>query len=55
VNVRGVFLCLKHQIPLMLQNADGPGAIVITSSTAGEVSQLGFRFRQGDMCESNSV
>lgn len=35
VNVRGVFLCLKHQVPLMLQNADGPGAIVITSSTAG--------------------
>jgi hypothetical protein len=42
VNVRGVFLCLKHQIPVMLQNTDGPGAIVITSSTAGEKSQLKF-------------
>lgn len=34
-NVRGVFLCLKHQIPLMLATAEGQGAIVITSSTAG--------------------
>lgn len=35
VNVRGVFLCLKHEIPLMLETAGGQGAIVITSSTAG--------------------
>ena len=35
VNVRGVFLCLKHQIPFMLETAEGKGAIVITSSTAG--------------------
>lgn len=34
-NVRGVFLCLKYQIPLMLETAGGQGAIVITSSTAG--------------------
>jgi NAD(P)-dependent dehydrogenase (short-subunit alcohol dehydrogenase family) len=33
VNVRGVFVCLKHQIPLML--ADGGGTIVNTSSGAG--------------------
>ncbi|MGH2953742.1 MAG: SDR family oxidoreductase [Solirubrobacterales bacterium] len=33
VNLRGAFLCMKHQIPLMLQN--GGGAIVNTSSGAG--------------------
>ena len=33
VNVRGVFLCMKYQIPLMLQQ--GGGAIVNTSSGAG--------------------
>lgn len=33
VNVRSVFVCLKHQIPLML--ARGGGAIVNTSSGAG--------------------
>jgi NAD(P)-dependent dehydrogenase (short-subunit alcohol dehydrogenase family) len=33
VNVRSVFVCLKHQIPLMLAN--GGGTIVNTSSGAG--------------------
>lgn len=33
VNLKSVFLCMKHQIPLMLQN--GGGAIVNTSSGAG--------------------
>jgi NAD(P)-dependent dehydrogenase (short-subunit alcohol dehydrogenase family) len=33
VNLRGVFLCLKHEIPLMLEQ--GGGAIVNTSSGAG--------------------
>src|SRR3954447_23553496 len=33
VNLRGVFLCMKHEIPLMLRN--GGGAIVNTSSGAG--------------------
>jgi NAD(P)-dependent dehydrogenase (short-subunit alcohol dehydrogenase family) len=33
VNLRGVFLCMKHQIPLMLKL--GGGAIVNTSSGAG--------------------
>jgi NAD(P)-dependent dehydrogenase (short-subunit alcohol dehydrogenase family) len=33
VNLRGVFLCMKHQIPLMLEQ--GGGAIVNTSSGAG--------------------
>lgn len=33
VNLRGVFLCMKHEIPLMLEQ-DG-GAIVNTSSGAG--------------------
>jgi len=32
-NLRGVFLCLKHEIPLMLKQ--GGGAIVNTSSGAG--------------------
>src|SRR5947207_12443884 len=33
INLRGVFLCLKYEIPLMLRN--GGGAIVNTSSGAG--------------------
>jgi len=33
VNLRGVFLCMKHQIPLMLKQ--GGGSIVNTSSGAG--------------------
>ncbi len=33
VNLKSVFLCMKHQIPLMLKN--GGGAIVNTSSGAG--------------------
>jgi NAD(P)-dependent dehydrogenase (short-subunit alcohol dehydrogenase family) len=33
VNLTGVFLCMKHEIPLMLKQ--GGGAIVITSSGAG--------------------
>jgi NAD(P)-dependent dehydrogenase (short-subunit alcohol dehydrogenase family) len=32
-NLRGIFLCMKHQIPLMLEH--GGGAIVNTSSGAG--------------------
>jgi NAD(P)-dependent dehydrogenase (short-subunit alcohol dehydrogenase family) len=32
-NLRGVFLCMKHQVPLMLEH--GGGAIVNTSSGAG--------------------
>lgn len=33
INLRGVFLCMKYEIPLMLRN--GAGAIVNTSSGAG--------------------
>src|SRR5207247_11329250 len=33
IDLRGVFLCMKHEIPLML--AHGGGAIVNTSSGAG--------------------
>jgi NAD(P)-dependent dehydrogenase (short-subunit alcohol dehydrogenase family) len=33
IDLRGMFLCLKHEIPLMLDN--GGGAIVNTSSGAG--------------------
>jgi NAD(P)-dependent dehydrogenase (short-subunit alcohol dehydrogenase family) len=33
INMRGLFLCLKHEIPLMLKQ--GGGAIVSTSSGAG--------------------
>ncbi|MEU9829439.1 SDR family oxidoreductase [Micromonospora chersina] len=39
VNLRGVFLCMKHQIPLLLQH--GGGAIVNTSSGAGVVGIAG--------------
>ncbi|MFH0245734.1 SDR family NAD(P)-dependent oxidoreductase [Streptomyces sp. HK10] len=34
VNVRGVWNCLRHQIPVMIDQGEG-GAIVNTSSTAG--------------------
>lgn len=36
VNLKSVFLCMKHQIPLMLQT--GGGAIVNTSSGAGVIA-----------------
>lgn len=39
VNLRSVFLCMKHQIPLMLQG--GGGAIVNTSSGAGVLAIRG--------------
>jgi NAD(P)-dependent dehydrogenase (short-subunit alcohol dehydrogenase family) len=38
-NLRGVFLCMKHEIPLMLKR--GGGAIVNTSSGAGVRGFLG--------------
>src|SRR4051794_24333963 len=34
INLRGVFLCMKHEIPLILKHGRG-GAIVNTSSGAG--------------------
>lgn len=40
VNLRGVFLCMKYEIPLMLEH--GGGAIVNTSSTAGLVAVPGI-------------
>jgi len=43
INLRGVFLCLKHEIPLMLNQ--GSGAIVNTSSGAGV---KGFKGSGGD-------
>ncbi|WP_327030370.1 SDR family oxidoreductase [Micromonospora sp. NBC_01740] len=39
INLRGVFLCMKHEIPLLLQH--GGGAIVNTSSGAGVVGIAG--------------
>jgi NAD(P)-dependent dehydrogenase (short-subunit alcohol dehydrogenase family) len=39
IDLRGVFLCMKHEIPLMLKN--GGGAIVNTSSGAGVVGIAG--------------
>jgi NAD(P)-dependent dehydrogenase (short-subunit alcohol dehydrogenase family) len=39
VDLRGVFLCMKHEIPLML--AHGGGAIVNTSSGAGIIGIKG--------------
>ncbi|UKA58221.1 SDR family NAD(P)-dependent oxidoreductase [Arthrobacter sp. FW306-2-2C-D06B] len=41
VNLRGVFLCLKYEIELMLANGNG-GAIVNMSSTAGEQGVAGM-------------
>ncbi len=40
VNLRGVWLCMKHEIPPMLQR--GGGAIVNTASVAGLVGVRGF-------------
>lgn len=39
VNLRGVFLCMKHEIPLMLEY--GGGSIVNTSSGAGVIGIKG--------------
>ena len=39
IDLRGVFLCMKHEIPLMLKH--GGGAIVNTSSGAGVVGIKG--------------
>jgi NAD(P)-dependent dehydrogenase (short-subunit alcohol dehydrogenase family) len=39
VNLRGVFLCIKHEVPLMLEH--GGGAIVNTSSGAGVIGVKG--------------
>ena len=39
VNLKSVFLCMKHEIPLMLRN--GGGAIVNTSSGAGVMAIRG--------------
>src|SRR4051812_46323134 len=39
VDLRGVFLCMKHEIPLILQS--GGGAIVNTSSGAGVIGIKG--------------
>ena len=39
VNLRGVFLCMKYEIPLMLER--GGGAIVNTSSGAGVIGIKG--------------
>ncbi|PYI65868.1 short-chain dehydrogenase [Arthrobacter livingstonensis] len=41
VDLRGVFLCLKYELGLMLGNPDG-GAIVNISSTAGEQGVSGL-------------
>src|SRR3954454_19974171 len=40
INLRGVFLCMKHEIPLILKHGDG-GAIVNTSSGAGVIGIKG--------------
>src|SRR5947209_20622246 len=39
INLRGVFLCMKHEIPLILRQ--GGGAIVNTSSGAGVIGIKG--------------
>ena len=40
INVKGVWLCMQHQIPQMLKN--GGGAIVNMSSIAGIIGRSGF-------------
>jgi NAD(P)-dependent dehydrogenase (short-subunit alcohol dehydrogenase family) len=40
INLRGMLLCMKHEIPLILQHGDG-GAIVNTSSGAGIIGIKG--------------
>ena len=40
IDLRGVFLCMKHEIPLILKHGDG-GAIVNTSSGAGVIGIKG--------------
>jgi NAD(P)-dependent dehydrogenase (short-subunit alcohol dehydrogenase family) len=40
INLRGVFLCMKHEIPLILEHGGG-GAIVNTSSGAGIIGIKG--------------
>jgi NAD(P)-dependent dehydrogenase (short-subunit alcohol dehydrogenase family) len=40
INLRGVFLCMKHEIPLILKHGGG-GAIVNTSSGAGIIGIRG--------------
>lgn len=40
INLRSVFLCMKHEIPLILQHGEG-GAIVNTSSGAGIIGIKG--------------
>src|SRR5688500_1496105 len=40
INLRGVFLCMKHEIPLILAHGSG-GAIVNTSSGAGVIGIKG--------------
>jgi NAD(P)-dependent dehydrogenase (short-subunit alcohol dehydrogenase family) len=44
IDLRGVFLCMKHEIPLMLEQ--GGGAIVNTSSGAGVKGFQGGRVRR---------
>jgi NAD(P)-dependent dehydrogenase (short-subunit alcohol dehydrogenase family) len=39
INLRGVFLCMKHEIPLLLKQ--GGGAIINTSSGAGIIGIKG--------------
>ncbi|WP_226553874.1 glucose 1-dehydrogenase [Celeribacter naphthalenivorans] len=46
INVKGVYLCMKHQIPVM--EKQGGGVIVNTSSTAGVLSIR----NQGSYCAS---
>src|SRR5215213_10573393 len=40
IDLRGVFLCMKHEIPLILKHGEG-GAIVNTSSGAGVIGIKG--------------
>jgi NAD(P)-dependent dehydrogenase (short-subunit alcohol dehydrogenase family) len=50
VNLKGVWLCMKHELPLMLAN--GGGAIVNTASIAG---LLGLRTSSGYVAAKHGV
>src|SRR5438046_9925364 len=50
INLRGVFLCMKHEIPLILKQ--GGGAIVNTSSGAGV---LGMKHSPAYTAEDHGV
>ena len=52
VNLKSVWLCMKHEIPLMRANKSGGGAIVNTASIAG---LIGLRTSSGYVAAKHAV